>query len=598
MLVDELHTILKQKPDLAIENTQIDALGSSFREVLIDETHVFGDRLTFRNVVFLQKLHLRKFKLKENISFIDCKFMDGLAIHGVEANAGSVKTEFEYKGCLTLYRCTFAGNNVLQISQNSILNGMSAIISCGHIKSLTILNSKFSDLRISRCEIDDEYSLANNVFDTELRLEKSAFNCQIRQENNSFGSFVLMENSFKKDLFFKDHSLANSLSITGNTCEEKIQFDPFDSVGLESTLTLIDNTLKKGITFSNFHMGGCRNIYIGPNVFGNGLTISGKNIFDEDNPFVKKMELTLSNNSEGLIKISDVDIGKFQISGENYKGNIILKDIVCEDVNIRSLANYSNLQFVNLQPLSEASKLSIVDSHLEKVTFVNSQLHNFKTYNIMHSNFSLIKSANTKWFTYEQLHENIEHLNKMLAGNPTKGTREVVVEHKEITFLEIKEIFRQLKYAMDQQGDRVMSLRFRSYEMEAYFRALQITKKRHNIDRLILFLGKSNDHGVNWSRPLKILLILTACFYIVLFYAASPNYVFGYGELNIKQFISDLWEYKKVIPQMFNPTHSVEKIFPEGFYISGYLMTFDLLYKIVFSYLVFQSISAFRKFIK
>jgi hypothetical protein len=598
MNVDQLHTTLKLTPHSAIENNDVDVMGTSFREILINETHVHGDNLTFKDIRFQQKVYLKNFKLKGNISFTNCKFMDGLVIHGIEANAGSVKTEFEHKGCLTLYKCTFAGNNILQISQNSVLNGMTEIVSCGHIKSLTIFNTKFSHLRISRCEIDDQYLFQNNTFESELRLEKSAFHCQIRHENNAFGSLVLMENRFEKDLFFKDQTLANSLSITGNTCEEGIQFDPFDSVGGESTLTLVDNTLKKGIKFSNYHEGGCRNIYIGPNTFGNGLVITGKNKFDEEDPFVKKMDLVLSNNSEGLMKVSDIDIGRFQISGENYKGNIILKDIVCEDVNIRSLANYSNLQFVNLQPLSEASKLSIVDSHLEKVTFVNSQLHNFKTYNIMHSNFSLIKSANTKWFTYEQLHENIGHLNKMLADNPSKGTREVVVEHKEITFLEIKETFRQLKYAMDQQGDRVMSLRFRSYEMEAYFRALQITKKRHNIDRLILFLGKSNEHGINWSRPLKILLIMTVCFYVILFYAASPDYVFGYGELNIKKFVSDLWEYKRVVPQMFNPTHSVEKMFPEGFNISGYLMTFDLLYKIVFSYLVFQTISAFRKFIK
>ena len=59
------------------------------------------------------------------------------------------------------------------------------------------------------------------------------------------------------------------------------------------------------------------------------------------------------------------------------------------------------------------------------------------------------------------------------------------------------------------------------------------------------------------------------------------------------------WEYFKGVPDLFNPTFRLDLVFPkhiQQFTLATYLLA--LIQRISVSYFIFQTISAFRKYIK
>jgi hypothetical protein len=68
---------------------------------------------------------------------------------------------------------------------------------------------------------------------------------------------------------------------------------------------------------------------------------------------------------------------------------------------------------------------------------------------------------------------------------------------------------------------------------------------------------------------------------------------------NITNTMKTLYHYKKIMVQMLNPVHSLKSLFNvEEAEISGWVHFWDYFYKIVLSYFIFQTISAFRKYSK
>lgn len=601
MLISDFYNNVRKEEDFSLENDTINSGDNS--EILLNENNVKCNKLSFRNVSFDNMLHLHNFTLKNNISFINCTFYKGLVIDGITINQIDTK-----KTSLLIYNCNFHSGD-LRISRSLLLNGETEIVKTTGLSSIFVFNSKFLSFNIRECEIKDDYLFRNNSFYSTLSLQKSEFQCSIRQNNNSYGSFTIRKNVFKKDLLFNDTVVNEEILINDNEFFEEVRFDPYSTITEGSTLKIQDNVFKRSIEFKFFKkeeqkenekkiLGGVSKIYIGSNSFENGLIISGKKFYDE-NPPIKQFTLNISNKNEGLIKISDFDFNGILIAGENYKGNIIFRNISCNKIRFDTFANYGSFQLINLEPLSENSEFQLVESYLENLQFINCDILGFSTYHVYNSNLSKIISSYTRWFNYESLAKPIDEIKK-LKGDPSSkgGFKQVLKEQVEIRYLGLREIFRQLKHAMESQGDKVEALNFRSYEMEAYFNYLKMSTPWHHKNRLILFLGKTNEHGINWIRPLFILGGVTILFYILILYSIHPNFRFGFGELQLKYFLSETWNYKKDVIEILNPTHNISKIFPEKFYVSGYALGYDVLYKIIFSFLVFQIISAFRKFVK
>ena len=124
--------------------------------------------------------------------------------------------------------------------------------------------------------------------------------------------------------------------------------------------------------------------------------------------------------------------------------------------------------------------------------------------------------------------------------------------------------------------------------MTAYREELKHKKEKNLEDQFTMFVNQSNDYGQSWLLPSILAVTITFmfyCFLIILVEPASTGFVF--------------YEYSYVFFNLFNPLHTLDKLFPEtNIPFSLPVNALDFIYKIVISYLIFQTVSAFRKHIK
>lgn len=553
--------------------------------------------VTFNNVTFDKPVTFQNIDCRGSMSFYGCKFKGGILFKNCKIK---INPNIKSTHSLFFYDCSFGEEMSIRIMNQNSFDSSVEIEGTIGLKKIILLESSFSTFYAKNSSFSN-FEADNNTFGQELRLENCTLESQIRQSSNSYGMLVWMNSTFKKDIFLKDNELVHAFSIQDNIFLDEVRIDPYSTVVSDSALTVVNNQFKKSFQVSyykkiNEHIwkGGAEEIYIVSNKFDHGLTIIG----DETNDnliHLKKININISNNFEGLLKINHFKIENLFITGENYKGNVILKYLNIKNLFVLNFANYSSFQFIRCRALTTDSTFKIHESHLEKLQFTGCFLESFGKYDIEYSNLSLIKSSNTSWFNFKQL-EKSKKINSL--GN-LKVKKSSLKNENSRVYQELRDIFRQLKYAMEQQGDKVNALTFKSHEMEAYHNFVKLNFSRLHRDRLILFLGKTNDHGINWQKPILFIFCFTFLFYVVLLFDESQKYhIYGKHFLFI-EFLKDFWMNKKILPQLLNPIHKLEDLFPQSsFYTSGWAYSADFLYKIIFSFFVFQLISAFRKFVK
>ena len=127
--------------------------------------------------------------------------------------------------------------------------------------------------------------------------------------------------------------------------------------------------------------------------------------------------------------------------------------------------------------------------------------------------------------------------------------------------------------------------------LEQNFRLRERYKKFNifNSDTFILTLNKiTNNHGTQPFYALINLFLLIGCYYLALTKELSLN------ESNINA----LYVMKSNIGYFFKPLTFISDIESVRYNFSFGFRLWDILYKILYSYLVFQFIAAFRKFNK
>jgi hypothetical protein len=167
-----------------------------------------------------------------------------------------------------------------------------------------------------------------------------------------------------------------------------------------------------------------------------------------------------------------------------------------------------------------------------------------------------------------------------------------------------REIFRQLKLAMENQGNRINSLEFKSYEMEAYKLELlnNYPKNKRIGDRVIMLFSQSNDYGLNFLKPARYIILFSFTTYCLIVAGISPILTFQLGESfeDVKSTYYELLRYGNSWFTMFNPLFDLEKTFDieKDTVIPIGVGLITMIYRIILSYLLFQLVSAFRKFVK
>mgnify|MGYP001396096755 CR=1 FL=1 len=155
-----------------------------------------------------------------------------------------------------------------------------------------------------------------------------------------------------------------------------------------------------------------------------------------------------------------------------------------------------------------------------------------------------------------------------------------------------QEAYRQLKYCAEDNKDKIQALIFKAYEIDAYQHTL--SWKKDFPDLLMLWLNKiSNNHGLSWNRGLLFTILCGLLFYLI-FYVCYDD--LSYRMYFWGNFIKYIWLFNGIddlIQFLKLPSHtlgdSLIRLLGSICYIIG---------KILVAYGIFQTISAFRKYVK
>lgn len=143
-----------------------------------------------------------------------------------------------------------------------------------------------------------------------------------------------------------------------------------------------------------------------------------------------------------------------------------------------------------------------------------------------------------------------------------------------------RDTYRTLKNVMIRNNDQQEALVFYTQEMKEH---RKITLKNNgllSIDRITLaFNYWTNEFGLNWRRPVWVLIIFSIVFYGLLLYSFSDGYNSEYWQ-NFFEFL--------------NPTHKTEFIAGECWGFWSYAIDFS--FRIFEGLFIYQTIQAFRKY--
>lgn len=226
----------------------------------------------------------------------------------------------------------------------------------------------------------------------------------------------------------------------------------------------------------------------------------------------------------------------------------------------------------------------------------------------------LIQNSNVgamEWFGMDLSNSNIGIANSVVTDLVTASIvwpkeinlTEVVDETRTIKqWVNLRETYRQLKYAMQKQGNHIQALRFKALEHETHCSELKHTgRKGDRWDSRLLWSNRSNKHGLDWRRPIKYLFWANVLAGII--YCFGTVAVYGHS-LNCW---STVWHVFRThwgeFFTILNPTHRFDLLFREGdvthtSHAYNTLQAVDYFYRLVVSYFIFQTISAFRKYAK
>jgi len=530
-----------------------------------------------KNCTFHEFVVFDSLDLNYGIQFVNCKFEKTLSINNCAAS--SYDHNFNFDGYHIILSNTtiqrglfFNGDNFIDrgvmIEKESIINNLKVDKIITKSGSFTVHNSVIEHL----------FDVINCSFIGSLEvLGNSTIKSKVRFQNVSATSLNFVKSNFEKDVHIwagKFSSLVFNDGVFNDTLY-------ISAVSISNMLTIIGAEFKRSILFNirdKEIIGSISKIYIASCKFGEHFILNGNNTIIDD------LNLLLSTQLEGTLDISHCDILNTTLSGNNYNCNLNLIYCKFQKLTFQLLYNYSTISIMSAKAFDNNSEIAITDSYLGKTHFLNMFFNTFQKINVYNSVLTEIVTTNVKWFEPEKLNP-----------SDTKETYEYTLR---------REVFRQLKYVLEKQGNRIESLKFKSLETKAFKQELfsrhKWYKRIFNNDRFILWIGWTNNFGLNWVRAVLLILGFVAIFYWLIVIgisdklAFSPNLSIDSFKVTGEEFIKYLYAY----PQLLNPVHSIDKVFPNVLDFGFWVHSIDYLIKIFLAFFIYQIISAFRKFTK
>ena len=117
-------------------------------------------------------------------------------------------------------------------------------------------------------------------------------------------------------------------------------------------------------------------------------------------------------------------------------------------------------------------------------------------------------------------------------------------------------------------------------------------------DRTIMLVSRTNNYGLSWAKPLRILLLINLVFFMVLSILISDVLRFqpSVNWDNFKYTTKHLWSNNKLYIQLLDPTRKFSSVYQMSD-IPTAVYWLDSLQKLILGIFLFQIIKGFRKYV-
>ena len=226
-----------------------------------------------------------------------------------------------------------------------------------------------------------------------------------------------------------------------------------------------------------------------------------------------------------------------------FDGSKFIDDAIFVYLSCKNLISFINCKFYKNLLIDESfiENLLLINTFMDNLTLKNIKINSSltlkntkcKNFKFINCDFSKAKSINIEDIDAEDI-----KLYTIKWGNITEKRicKELFNTYPE----KAKDLYRQMKFILDQQKDYITANAFYALEMKAYEKVLN--KEGNWQDKLVFYIYKLvSNHGQNWIRPVILLFVLSFVSSLIF---QSTYYIEKYDEL-IKLTEYTYWSYEK-----------------------------------------------------
>jgi hypothetical protein len=537
--------------------------------IKINELNSNWECRTIRNVEFIEAFEVCNVDLKYGLHFENCKFNKGIKFKSVISKMKHSLERDEKGGGISFTNCSF---EFIQFENECIIFNKIRFDEC------SIKKIEFNDIIveaeavwIKNCNISEIIDVSNSKFNLDIstsdinKLRVESLNGEVSLTKNEIHDWVQFNRLNSKDLVLNWNVYKGSFSV------KESQVSGFYIHG--------DQFFKEGIyenrSFNNQNKVCLHLLHITDAKFKGGFK------FDGLSGQLQKFSIEFNSNMEGILELLNWKILETNFAGINSNFSLLLNHVEFKRLILNSFRNFGVIHFNNSnathevfeseeKPEGSKSCIIIANSNLGESRFYEFDFNSFDYLNISNSSLEEIKTSNVSWFDDRKL---------QVDGLKDK-----------------RELYRQIKQSLHISGNNIESLQFKAREIKTYKKELENLKKINFGDKIIMWVSWTNDFGLNWIKPLIMIIFGTISFYCLILPLISPNisYVTGGTLVCPNKFLKEFSSFSNVLANMFNPVRRTKDVYGES--IPNIVYFLDLLHRVFLSVFIFQLVIAFRKY--
>lgn len=522
--------------------------------------------MKFIDCKFHSRLIISEKFLQNGITFFNCEFLDGLSLNNISSSEDRPECAIKIIGSKSFGDVIISECKVEYIDIQLKVN--TAALRCINSEAKTEL--RLIEIQAQRLVITKVKSVAININQLEC---KSTF-----LYNNAYTHLHIEDSNlrFLKSSRFNSASQLAQYTISFRDCILYNFNLPLIPENEKVTLSFEYNTFKKECSILTPDLiPASRNginkeptyiLYLNYNNSEHPIAIGNLNEQIQNFIFIKSRR-----NNVCSYEISNLSVEKLSLNGDSTNTHITL-----DRINIKTQMEFSKFtggegsKFSNLIPCSSKTDLLFQNSTFIKSAFSDFNFNKFKVIKIRSSQFRAAIFDNVTWFDINDI--------KFLNSSDELS----VVRERRI-------LYRQLKQSCEKNDDKQDALKFHSLEEKYHLQELRKSKGNDWVEKVRLYLKSTNSFGHSWLKPIGCLLMLALFSAILLLGFSAPNF---------STFWTNLRKTLLIAVQLINPTHSLNEIITSSqnaVKLSAYIYMIDIINRILTTFLVFQTITAFRR---